>query len=150
MQPLAKLPPTSSRPESLNIRIKKRRRLLAVAGALVFLAVGDFLIMRGAADIEPTLVRGWRLFLTVLLALFLARGTSSARWLTVILCALATLGGFIATTLLIVTDVLGPDFRYLLFWFGFLTVAYALIATFLGFSPGVSREIRRLENETKL
>lgn len=149
MQPLAKLPPTTAKPDTLAIRIKKRRRILSVSGALVVLAIGDFLIMRGAGEIEPPLVRGWRLFLTCLLALYLARGTNSARWFTVLLTTLATLVGFVAVTLLVVTDILGPSFRYLIVWLGFLTFAYAILSAFLSFSPGVAREIRRLENETK-
>lgn len=145
MQPPAKLPPVPDHPETPGVRLKKRRRLLVVAASLVVIAVGDFLVMSGAGDIEPPLVRGWRLLLTVLLALFLARGTNSARWLTVILTALATLLGIVAVTLLAVTDVLGADYRYLLVWLGVLTLAHAAICVFLAFSPGVSREIRRLE-----
>lgn len=143
---LAKLPTTVRKPDTLGIRIKKRRRLFTVAAVLVVLAISDFLVMRGASEVQPALIRGWRLFLYVLLALYLARGSSSARWATAILSGITALAGVVAVTLLTITDILGPNFRYLLVWFGVLTVAHGIIAAFLWSSTGVTREVRRSEH----
>lgn len=149
MQQTAKLPQTTAKPDTLKVRMKKRRRLLSVAAVLVVLAISDFIVMRGAGDIEPPLVQGWRLFITVVVALYLARGTSSARWLVVILSVLTSLVGVVAVGLLAITGALDPAFRYLLWWFGFLAFAHAIVAYFLAYSQGVAREVRRLENEAE-
>jgi|GEM_PF-3865486 hypothetical protein len=149
MQSPPKLPPVAARPDTLASRLKKRRRLLVVSASLIAIAVADYIVMCGAGDIEPPLARGWRLAVTILLALFLARGTNSARWLTVILATLATFVGIVAVTLLALTDMFGSEYRYLLVWLALMTTAYATIAAFLAFSHGVTREIRRLESEIK-
>ena len=127
--------------------MKKRRRILTVAGLLVVIAVVDFVILdqSGISDGEPLLIRSWRLFLTCLLSFFLALGKNSARWIVIILTGLGALGGFIATALLLASGGVASVGGYpLLVWLVVCTLAYGIISAYLAYSTGVAREIRRI------
>lgn len=128
--------------------MKKRRRILTVSAVLLLIALIDFFLLRNMGDLEPAMVSGWRLFLTGFLSLLLALGNNSARWITVILCGLGALGGFISLAVLVVSGVLGESANIYLVWLGVVTAAYAYISWFLAFSPGVAREIRRISEKT--
>ena len=128
--------------------MKRRRRILTVSGVLVAIAVVDFILLdhtrRG--DGETPLVRSWRLFVTCLLSFFLALGKNSARWLVAILTGLASLGCFIATSLLIASGRVhdDEDGTLILVWLVIGMLAYGAIAAYLAYSSGVAREIRRI------
>lgn len=115
-----------------------------MAGLLVAIAVVDFLILHNLGDDEPLIVRTWRLFLTGLLSFFLALGKNAARWVIVVLTALGSLGGFVATAVLVASGGVNADSAWLVAWLVFVTIAYASISSYLSFSTGVAREIRRI------
>lgn len=125
--------------------MKRRRRILSVSAILVLLAVIDFAIMLGAGNNEPMIVGIWRMFLTLLLAAFLASGNNFTRWITVILMGLGAFGGMIAIPFLIFSGSFGPGYGLRIGWLVLTTVSYAAIGGFLALSKGVSREIRRAE-----
>lgn len=130
--------------------MKKRRRILTVAALLVLLAVIDFILLGyiDANETEPVLIRSWRLFLTVLLAIFLALGKNSARWIVIILTGLGALAGFIGAATLAAAGLEGMKHGvFLLTWLSCITVVYAGISAFLAFSSGVRREIRRIAEQ---
>ena len=130
--------------------MRKRRRILAVAALLVLIAVIDFILLGhlGVSESEPVLIRSWRLFLTVLLALFLALGKNSARWIVIVLTGLGALGGFVGAATLAVAGLTGVKHgMFLLIWLLCLTIVYGGISAFLAFSSGVAREIRRIREQ---
>jgi len=127
--------------------MKKRRRILTVAGILVAIAVVDFIVLNyaGVGDGEPMLVRTWRLFLTCLLSFFLALGKNSARWLVVILTGLGSLGCFVAASLLLASGGVHDEGGPIIFtWLVIIMISYGIISAYLAYSTGVSREIRRI------
>ena len=128
--------------------MKKRRRLLTVSALLLLIAVMNFVFLQYLDDGEPGLIRGWRLFLTLVLTIFLARGNNSARWITVILTGLGALGGIAGLAIVLLSGVLGSSPVLLLAWLVLMTVAYAAISAFLAFSEGIAREIRRIAERT--
>ena len=128
--------------------MKKRRRLITVSAILIIIAVINFALLQYLDDGESGLIRGWRLFLTLILSIFLIRGNNSARWITVILTGLGALGGLMALALLFLSGALRATPALLLSWLIFLTVAYTALSAFLAFSEGIAREIRRIAQKT--
>ncbi len=128
--------------------MKKRRRLITVSAILIIIAVINFALLQYLDDGESGLIRGWRLFLTLILSIFLIRGNNSARWITVILTGLGALGGLMALALLFLSGALHATPALLLSWLIFLTVAYTALSAFLAFSEGIAREIRRIAQKT--
>jgi peptidoglycan/LPS O-acetylase OafA/YrhL len=121
--------------------MKKRRRLITIAILLVVIAALNMVILQNTNAGEPPLISGWRLFLTLILSLFLALGKNTARWITAILTGLGSLGGIAGLAMLIAAKIEVPALIYV--WMAAMTVLYAGIFAFLVFSPGVAREIRR-------
>jgi hypothetical protein len=121
--------------------MKKRRRLIAVAVLLVAIAVLDLLLLSQMEAGDPPLIRGWRCFLTVVLAVFLALAKNTARWITVILTGLGAIAGTAGLAIFIAADTHLP--LAIIVWMAIMTLLYAGISAFLAFSPGVAREIRR-------
>ncbi len=118
-----------------------------MAVALLAIAVVDFFLMKhlGLDGEEPMLIRTWRLFLTGLLSFFLALGKNSARWITVFLTGLGSLAGVYGLAIVLASgEVPSGDGYLILGWLVILTLAYGFIASFLAYSTGVSREIRRI------
>ena len=128
--------------------MKKRRRLITVSAILIIIAVINFALLQYLDDGESGLIRGWRLFLTLILSIFLIRGNNSARWITVILTGLGALGGLMALALLFLSGALHATPALLLSWLIFLTVAYTALSAFIAFSEGIAREIRRIAQKT--
>jgi peptidoglycan/LPS O-acetylase OafA/YrhL len=127
--------------------MKRRRRLIIVAGVLVAISVTNLIIIQaiGAGDAQPLIIRVWNAFLTGLLALFLVLGKNSARWITVFLCGLGSLGGFIGiTAILVMGGIDAPYANLFLSWLAVVTVVYGFISGYLAYSSGVAREIRRI------
>ena len=133
--------------------MKRRRRILSVAVALMAIAVLNFIATNHfRLDEEtPLWARSWNLVLSALLSFFLALGKNSARWIIVILTGLGTLAGFYALALLLAA---GPELssdkdflRLNLILIVINLIANAFICWFLTFSPGVSREIRRIAEQ---
>ncbi len=125
--------------------MKRRRRILTVAGVLMAIALVDFLLFIDVDYGEPKMISIWRLFVTGLLAYFLAMGKNFARWITVVLTGLGAIAGFLGISIFLVSGDFPPGSVYLLIWLGITTVTYALISAFLAFSAGVTREIRRID-----
>jgi hypothetical protein len=121
--------------------MRKRRRLVAVAALLVTIAALNMFILSEMEGGDPPLVRGWRLFLTVLLALFLALGKNTARWIIVVLTGFGALGGIAGVAVLIAADTGLPI--SVVVWLSIMTVLYTGISAYLVFSSGIAREIRR-------
>lgn len=121
--------------------MKKRRRHIAVAVVLVAIAVVDVLVLSQMEAGDPPLIRGWRCFLTVILAVFLALAKNTARWITVILTGLGAIGGTAGVAIFIAADAHLPI--AVVVWLAIMTVLYAGISAYLAFSPGIAREIRR-------
>jgi hypothetical protein len=124
--------------------MKRRRRILTVAGLLVIIALIDFVLLMSVGSDEPNLMSLWRLVLTGVLSVFLALGKNSARWVTVVLTALGAFGGFMITAILLVSGNIPEGSGLLIAWVVVVTVAYGAISAFLAFSSGVTREIRRI------
>jgi hypothetical protein len=121
--------------------MKKRRRLVTVAVLLVAIAALNVVILSEMEGGDPPLVRAWRLFLTVILALFLALGKNTARWIIVILTGLGALGGIAGVAILIAADIGLPI--SIVAWLSIMTLLYTAISAYLAFSSGIAREIRR-------
>ena len=121
--------------------MKKRRRLVTVAVLLVAIAALNVVILSEMEGGDPPLVRAWRLFLTVILALFLALGKNTARWIIVILTGLGALGGIAGVAILIAADARLPF--SIVAWLSIMTLLYTGISAYLAFSSGIAREIRR-------
>jgi peptidoglycan/LPS O-acetylase OafA/YrhL len=121
--------------------MKKRRRLVTVAVLLVAIAALNVVILSEMEGGDPPLVRAWRLFLTVILALFLALGKNTARWIIVILTGLGALGGIAGIAILIAADIGLPI--SIVAWLSIMTLLYTAISAYLAFSSGIAREIRR-------
>ena len=123
--------------------MKKRRRLTIVAALLVAAAVADFVVFAQLESTESVLLRGWRLFLTVVIAVFLAGAKNTARWLAATITGLAGLATFVALSVLMLKGGFASMPRPILSWLCVTTILYTTIAAFLALSPGVTREIRR-------
>ena len=121
--------------------MKKRRRLVAVAVLLVAIAIINVFVVVPMETIDSPLNRGWWLFLTVILSIFLALGKNTARWIAAILTCLGALAGLAGVAILLAADAKIP--LGVVAWMGVMTVLYTAISAFLAFSPGVAREIRR-------
>jgi hypothetical protein len=77
----------------------------------------------------------------VILALFLALGKNTARWIIVILTGLGALGGIAGVAILIAADIGLPI--SIVAWLSIMTLLYTAISAYLAFSSGIAREIRR-------
>lgn len=127
--------------------MKRRRRILTVAGVLVALALVDFILSMSGDSGEPRIIGVWRFLITLLLAFFLARGKNSARWLTVMTTGFSAVGGFMFMAILLASREMPEGSGYLFVGVGVLTILYGAIAAFLAFSSGVTREIRRIAEQ---
>jgi len=121
----------------------KCRRLSAVALLLVAAGVVDFVLFAQLEEGAPFLLRGWRLFLTLVLAVFLALGKKTARNIAVIYGIVVALATAVALSLVLLKGAHTRMSGAFLGWLALSVLLYAAAAAFLALSPKVSREIRR-------
>src|SRR5690606_32747603 len=95
--------------------MKRRRHILGVVSLLMVVSVLDVILM-DAIGSEPSPFSVWRLVITGVLAIFLALGNNLARWMAVLLTALAAFGGLAFIALLLVSGEFGPGAGVVLAW----------------------------------
>lgn len=121
--------------------MKKRRRILTVAGVLLLIAMVNLALISGT-EMEPITVSVWRLVVSGVLAFFLVLGKNSARWITVVVTAIGAFQALVATSMLLIEGPVEGDAVFVVSWFLLVTLMYGTTSGFLAFSTGVSREIR--------